>query len=336
MKKNKTFIIAEVGVNHNGNIDTAKKLIIVAKKAGCDFVKFQSYKSENLVQSKTNIIGYQKKNLKRNLKQIDMLRKYQLTASDHSVLIDFCKKKKIKFLSSPFDTESLKLLFKLKVLDIKIASGEITHYALLNEVAKKAKRVFLSSGMSNLKDIKNALSILTKYNLKKKDLYVLHCHSDYPTEFKDVNLNAMKSIKKNLQVNIGYSDHTLGFETAISSIAMGAKVIEKHITLSKKMRGPDHPASMEPKEFYEFVKSIRNTEKLLGNNIKKPTKKELGIRKIIRKSIVAKFKINKGEKFSESNIISKRPEGGISSLYWNRVIGKKAKINFKRDDFIKL
>jgi N-acetylneuraminate synthase len=336
MKKNKTFIIAEVGVNHNGNIDTAKKLIIVAKKAGCDFVKFQSYKSENLVQSKTSMIGYQKKNLKRNLKQIDMLKKYQLSAEDHSLLIEFCRKKKIKFLSSPFDTESLKLLFKLRVLDIKIASGEITHYALLNEIAKKAKRVFLSSGMSNLKDIRNALTILTKYKLKKKDLYVLHCHSDYPTEFKDVNLNAMKSIKKNLQVNVGYSDHTLGFETAISSVAMGAKVIEKHITLSKKMRGPDHPASMEPKEFYEFVKSIRNTEKLLGYNIKKPTKKELRIRKIIRKSIVAKYKINKGEKFSESNIISKRPEGGISSLYWNRVIGKKAKINFNKDDFIKL
>ena len=170
----------------------------------------------------------------------------------------------------------------------------------------------------------------------KDELTILHCNTDYPTSMADVNLKAMSSMAKFFGLNVGYSDHTLGFETAISSIAMGAKVIEKHITLSKKMRGPDHPASMEPKEFYEFVKSIRNTEKLLGNNIKKPTKKELGIRKIIRKSIVAKFKINKGEKFSESNIISKRPEGGISSLYWNRVIGKKAKINFKRDDFIKL
>ena len=335
MTKNKTLIIAEVGVNHNGNINVAKKLINIAKKAGCDFVKFQSFKAENLVQSKTKIIGYQQKNLKKKITQIDMLKNYELTENDHKILINYCKKKKINFLSSPFDVESLKLLFNLNIFSIKIPSGEITHYILLKQIAKRAKKVFLSTGMSNIKEIKNALSILTGYGLKKKYIYIMHCHSDYPTKLKDVNLNALKLIKKNFQVKVGYSDHTLGDETAIASVAMGAKVIEKHITLEKKMIGPDHAASMEPEEFYKFVQSIRRTEVLLGSEKKEPSTNEMKIKKNIRKSIVAKYKIKKGEVITEKNIISKRPEGGISSLYWNKVIGKKAKHNFKKDDFIK-
>ena len=335
MTKNKTLIIAEVGVNHNGNINVAKKLINIAKKAGCDFVKFQSFKAENLVQSKTKIIGYQQKNLKKKITQIDMLKNYELTENDHKILINYCKKKKINFLSSPFDVESLKLLFNLNIFSIKIPSGEITHYILLKQIAKRAKKVFLSTGMSNIKEIKNALSILTGYGLKKKNIYIMHCHTDYPTKLKDVNLNALKLIRKKFQVKVGYSDHTLGYETAVASVAMGAKVIEKHITLGKKMIGPDHAASMEPKEFYKFVKSIRKTEELLGSEKKEPSINEIKVKKNIRKSIVAKYEIKKGELLCEKNIISKRPEGGISSLYWNKVIGKKAKYNFKKDDFIK-
>ena len=229
----------------------------------------------------------------------------------------------------------MKLLFNLNIFSIKIASGEITHYILLKEIAKRAKKVFLSTGMSNIKEIKNALNILTHHGLKKKNIYIMHCHTDYPTKLKDVNLNALKLIRKKFQVKVGYSDHTLGYETAVASVAMGAKVIEKHITLGKKMIGPDHAASMEPGEFYKFVKSIRKTEELLGSEKKEPSINEIKIKKNIRKSIVAKYEIKKGELLCEKNIISKRPEGGISSLYWNKVIGKKAKYNFKKDDFIK-
>jgi len=337
MNKKKVIIIGEIGVNHNGNINTAKKLIIVAKKDGCDFVKFQSFKAINLVKQETGIAGYQKNNLKKkNIKQIDMLKQYELSVKDHVKLINFCKRKKIKFLSSPFDTDSLKLLFKLGVKNIKIASGEITHYPLLRDIGKGAKKVFLSTGMANLAETKSALKILTKNGLKKKNIIILHCHSDYPTKLKDVNLNALKSIKKDLKVEVGYSDHTLGFETAVSAVAMGAQVIEKHITLNKNMIGPDHQASMEPKKFFQFTNSIRNTEKLLGSNNKIPTKTELKTRTIVRKSIVAKFEIKKGELFCEKNIISKRPEGGISPLKWKKVVGKRSKYNFKKDDFIKL
>ena len=337
MNKFKSIIIAEVGVNHNGNIEIAKKLINLAKRAGCDFVKFQSFVSSNLVRQKTRVARYQKKNLKKiSLKQIDMLKKYELSVDDHKKLINHCKKKKIKFLSSPFDTDSLKLLFKLGVKNIKIASGEISHYPLLREIAKKANKVFLSSGMSSLKEIKIALKILQRYGLKKENIVVLHCHSDYPTKLKNVNLRAMKTIKENFKTKVGYSDHTLGFETAIAAIAMGASVIEKHITLSKKMVGPDHIASMEPKTFLNFTKFIRNTEQLLGTNKKSPSKIELKNRMLVRKSIVAKLDIKKGDRFSEKNIISKRPEGGISPLKWREIIGKRSKYYFKQDDFIKI
>lgn len=337
MKKNKTLIIAEIGVNHNGKINLAKKLINIAKKAGSDFVKFQSYNASSLVKQSTKVAKYQKKNLKKkDIRQIDMLKKYELSFEDHKRLINHCKKKKIKFLSSPFDNESLKLLFRLGIKNIKIASGEITNYPLLREIGKKAKKVFLSTGMSSLEEIKNALKILLDNGLKKRNLVILHCHSDYPTELKYVNLKAMKLIKETLKTKIGYSDHTLGFETAISAVALGASVIEKHITLNRNMIGPDHAASMEPKMFINFIKSIRNTEELMGTAKKKPSKIELKTKKLVRKSIVAKFDIKKGDKFSEINIISKRPEGGISPLKWKKIIGKRSKYNIKKDEFIKI
>jgi len=336
MKKNKTIIIAEIGVNHNGNINIAKKLINVAKKSGADYVKFQTFKAENLVRVNTQATQYQSKNLRKKITQFNLLKKFELSESDHNKIIKYCNKKKISFISSPFDLESLNLLFHLKIFDIKIASGEINNYIFLKNLAKKAKKIFISSGMSTLNEVSQAIKILIKNGAKRKSITILHCHTDYPTQLIDVNLFAMKTMKKKFNINVGYSDHTIGNETAIAAVALGAKVIEKHITLNKNMRGPDHKASMEPKNFFNYVKLIRNTETLLGSYLKKPSRSELKNKKLVRKSIVAKKNIKKGEIFSEFNTICKRPEGGISPINWNNVMGKKSKRNFRTDDFISL
>ena len=335
MKKLHTIIIAEVGVNHNGSLKLAKKLIDAAKKCKADYVKFQIYKTQEIIKEKTSTAIYQKKNT-RIKNQFNLLKNLELTDNNVYELIKYCKKKKISFLSSPFDLQSVNLIFKYKIFDIKIASGEINNYILLKKISQKAKKVFLSTGMSNLKEVVSAINILTKNGTKKKNISVLHCHSDYPTELKDVNLLAMKHIEKKMKINIGYSDHTTGNETSISAVALGATVLEKHITLNKKMNGPDHKASMEPKEFEAFVKSIRKTEILLGKSVKKPTKKELKNKPLVRKSIVARKNIYKGEKFNEQNITCKRPEGGISAIQWQKVIGKKSIFFFKTNEFIKL
>ena len=336
MKNNKVKIIAEIGVNHNGSIHVAKKLINVAKKSGADYVKFQSFKAENMVRAKTEIAKYQKKNLGKKVTQFNLLKKLELSNTDHDKIIKYCNKKKILFISSPFDMESLNLLFSLKIFVIKVASGEINNYIFLKKVAKKAKKIFISSGMSTLNEVSQAVKILVNNGAKKKNITILHCHTDYPTNLSDVNLFAMETIKKKLDIDVGYSDHTIGKETAIAAVSLGAKVIEKHITLKKSMKGPDHKASMEPNKFIDYVKSIRNTEILLGSHLKKPSKSELKNKKFVRKSIVAKKNIKKGEKFSEANLICKRPEGGISPIYWNRVVGKTSKKYFKIDDFINL
>ena len=335
-KRKRTIIIAEVGVNHNGSIKLAKKLIDSAKKAGCDYVKFQSFKTENLVKSNLDIVGYQKKNIKKNIKQYKMLKKVEFNDLQFKELINYCRKKRISFLSSPFDLESLKLLFKFKIKDIKIASGEITHYPLIKKIASSANKIFLSTGMSNMNEIGTAIKILLKNGANKNKIYLLHCHSDYPTILEDVNLLALKLFKEKFKLKIGYSDHTLGTETSIAAIALGASVIEKHITIKRNMVGPDHLASMEINELPNFVKSIKNTEKLLGKKIKIPSKKELKIKKWVRKSIVAKTFIKKNTIFSDKNIICKRPEGGLTPFDWDSVIGKKAKHNFKKDEFIRL
>ena len=336
MKKNKTIIIAEIGVNHNGNINIAKKLINVAKKSGADYVKFQTFKAENLVRVNTQATQYQSKNLRKKITQFNLLKKFELSESDHNKIIKYCNKKKISFISSPFDLESLNLLFHLKIFDIKIASGEINNYIFLKNLAKKAKKIFISSGMSTLNEVSQAIKILIKNGAKRKSITILHCHTDYPTQLIDVNLFAMKTMKKKFNINVGYSDHTIGNETAIAAVALGAKVIEKHITLNKNMRGPDHKASMEPKIFFNYVKLIKNTETLLGSYLKKPSRSELKNKKLVRKSIVAKRNIKRGEIFSEVNLICKRPEGGISPINWNNVMGKKSKRNFRTDDFISL
>jgi N,N'-diacetyllegionaminate synthase len=332
--KNKIIIIAEVGINHNGSILNAKKLINLAKRAGADYVKFQSYKSNNLVCENFNISNYQLRNIKKRITQFDLLKKYELNENQHKEIIRYCKKKKIRFLSSPFDTDSLSLLYSLNIFDIKIPSGEINNYILLKKIAQRAKKIFLSTGMSKINEIGQAIKILINNGALKKNITVLHCHSDYPTNLSDVNLLAMLTIASRFKVRIGYSDHTLGKETGIAAAALGAQVLEKHITLSKNMRGPDHKASMNPKQFIDYVSSIRKTENLLGSYIKKPSKSEILNKRFTRKSIVAKVNIKKGELFSESNIISKRPEGGVSPLLWNNFINKKAKKNFLKDQFI--
>ena len=333
----KILIIAEAGVNHNGDLSLAKKLIVSAKKAGAHYIKFQSFKANNLVTKNAKSAGYQIKNMKKNVNQFKILKKLELSYNDHLNLKNYSKKKKIKFISSPFDLESLRMLFNLKIYDIKIPSGEINNYILLKNIAKKAKKIFLSTGMATMNEIKQALQVLTLNGASMKRITVLHCHTDYPSNLYDINLLAMDKIKKTFKkIDVGYSDHTLGNETAIAAVALGAKVIEKHITLNKKLPGPDHKASLTPDEFKNYIKSINNTIELLGTNKKAPSLIEIKNKKLVRKSIVAKKFIKKGQKFSENNITCKRPEGGLSPMKWKILIGKKSKKNFKEDEFIYL
>ena len=328
----KITIIAEAGVNHNGNINYAKKLVLMAKKAGADYVKFQTFKTDDLVKKNAPLANYQKN--KKLKSQYELLKKLELSESQHKVIINFCKKNKIKFLSTPFDIESCKLLKKLGLKIIKISSGEINNLPLLIEISNFAKKVILSTGMSNLSEIKNAIKILTRKHLKNKDITVLHCTTSYPARYEDVNILAINYLKKKLKNSIGYSDHTLGNEAAIAAVTLGASVIEKHITVNKSLTGPDHRASMDLHELISFVKSVRNTEIILTGNNKKPTNLEKINKLFIRKSIVAKKSIKRGEKFTTENITTKRPEGGISPLYWEKVIGKTAIKIFNYDDFI--
>ena len=328
----KLTIIAEAGVNHNGNISYAKKLIIYAKKSGADYIKFQTFKADNMVKKNTALVNYQKsKNFLKS--QYELLKRLELSEKQHEVIVNFCKKKKIKFLSTPFDIESCILLKKLGLKIIKISSGEIDNYPLLLEISKFAKKVIISTGMSTLLDIKKAIKILKK-NLKDKDITVLHCTTSYPTYSNEANILAISFLKKKFKNNIGYSDHTLGKNAAIAAVALGATVIEKHITLNKKLSGPDHKASLEPNEFLDFVRSLRNIQEILGIENKILTKTEKINKLLIRKSIVAKKNIKKGDKFTINNITTKRPQGGLSPMYWTKVIGKKSLKNFNYDDFI--
>lgn len=333
----RTLIIAEAGVNHNGDIRLAKKLVKVAAKAGADFVKFQTFVTENLVTKKLKKANYQIKNTKnRSQTQYDMLKKLELNFKHHKILINECKKNKIKFLSTPFDNSSIQLLTKLKMSYFKISSGDIDNLPFLRLIAKKNKKIFLSTGMSNLNDVKNAVKILIQGGTVKSNITILHCNTSYPTPINDVNLNAMKMIGKKLNIKYGYSDHTLGTDIPIAAVAMGASVIEKHFTIDRNMPGPDHAASLEPKELIEMVKSIKNVEKSFGNKNKIITKSERKNLPIAKKSIVAKKNIKKGEKFDEYNICVKRPGIGLKPMLWDKIINKKAKKNFKIDELIKL
>jgi N,N'-diacetyllegionaminate synthase len=326
------FIIAEAGVNHNGSIDLAKKLIDVAALAGADAVKFQTFKAENLVTKNAKRANYQKENTNTNETQYEMLKKLELNLDAHKELISYCKLKNIMFLSSPFDHESIDILNNLGLEIFKIPSGEITNLPYLKLIGKLNKKIILSTGMSDIDEVKNALEVLIDSGTGKDKIIVLHANSEYPTPMEDVNLRAMLEMGKKLEINFGYSDHTLGIEVDIAAVALGAKCIEKHLTLDHSMNGPDHKASLEPNQFEAMVAAIRNIEIALGSNIKKPTKSEIKNIKIVRKSIVAKTKIKKGEILSEKNLIAKRPAGGLSPMKWDEIIGTKATRHYNEDE----
>ena len=334
--KNKTIIIAEAGVNHNGNINLALKQVDIASKSRADYVKFQTYCTEDLVQRKVGLAGYQKKNLKSSSSQYKLLKRLELSESDHLKIIRRCKLRKIKFLSSPFDLRSINLLKKLKLNLLKIPSGEITNIPYLKKIGSLNKKLILSTGMSTSEEIKQAIDILTISGTKKKNITILHCSSQYPADKKNLNLLSIPFLKKKFKINAGYSDHSLGLQASLTAVALGAKVIEKHFTSNKKLSGPDQKASLSPKELMSFVQGIRDIESILGKNLKKPYSAELKNLKFIRKFIVANKNIKKGEKLSEKNITTKRSEVGIPASKWNLVIGKKAKKNFLYDENIEI
>lgn len=329
----KTIFIAEAGVNHNGKVSLAKKLIDIAKLANADFVKFQIFKADDLVTKKSPLALYQKKNIGKNISQYEMLKKLELSQKEHTLLINYCKKKKINYLASVFDIESLNFLRK-KSSSIKIPSGEITNYQLLKNIKKKKfHKIFLSSGASNILEIKKAISILGK-----KNLYILHANSEYPTKnLNDINLNVLKTLQNQLKIEkVGYSDHTIYREVPIIAVAMGANVIEKHFTINKKLKGPDHKASLSPQELIKTVSDIKKTNSILGSYLKKPTNSEKKNINIIRKSLFAKKNIFKNEVFNDKNIIFKRPLVKNNGHLYFSILGKKSKRNYKKNQLIKL
>lgn len=330
------FIIAEAGVNHNGSIELAARLIDVAVDAGADAVKFQTFKAENIISKHAPKANYQKETTDKNESQLEMVRKLELGEAEHKTLIEHCKEKGIMFMSAPFDLESIDLLLELGLEIMKIPSGEITNLPYLRKIGGLGKRIIMSTGMADLKEIEDALNILLQSGTDRTNITILHCNTEYPTPFEDVNLSAMLTIKDALNVNVGYSDHTLGIEAAIAAAALGADVIEKHFTLDKTMHGPDHKASLEPGELKAMVQAIRNIERSLGDGIKKPSSSEIKNIAVVRKSIVAKKCINKGEVFTTDNITSKRPGTGVNPMEWDNVIGKAAKGDFAEDEMIEL
>lgn len=328
------FIIAEAGVNHNGSIELAKKLIDVASDAGADAVKFQTFKAENLVSQNAQKANYQKETTDKEESQFDMIKKLELDIDTHKELINYCNSKNIMFLSTPFDLDSIDLLNDLELPIFKIPSGEITNLPYLRKIGKLNKKIILSTGMADMGEIEDALDILINCGTPKESITVLHANTMYPTPMKDVNLQAMVTIGDTFDIKFGYSDHTLGIEVDIGAVALGASVIEKHFTLDKSMEGPDHKASLEPDELFAMVRGIRNIEKALGSSIKKPSPSEIPNIKIVRKSIVAKEKIKKGEILTQDNLAVKRPADGISPMRWDEVVGSLASRDYNEDDII--
>lgn len=331
---NHVFIIAEAGINHNGSIELAKKLIDAAVEAGCDAVKFQTFKTENVISENAPKAEYQKEITGAQETQFAMVKKLELTYEQFAQLSEYCRTRKIMFLSTPFDLESVDFLASINIPIIKIPSGEITNFPYLRKVGALRKKIIMSTGMAELEEIKEAIDVLLKRGTKREDITILHCNTDYPTPFNDVNLRAMVTIQKMLGVNVGYSDHTLGIEVPVAAVALGASIIEKHFTLDKSMRGPDHRASLDPGELKSMVIVIRNIEKALGSATKKPSESEKKNILIARKSIVAACEIKKNEIFTEKNITCKRPGNGISPMKWDEILGTKARRSYKKDELI--
>ena len=328
------FIIAEAGVNHNGSMDLAKNLIDVAVESGADAVKFQTFKAKNLVSKNAQKADYQKHTTDIEESQFLMIKKLELDINAHQELIAYCNSKNILFLSTPFDHDSVDLLSNLGLEIFKIPSGEITNLPYLRKIGSLNKKVILSTGMADIGEIEDALDILITAGTIKDNITVLHANTMYPTPYEDVNLKAMLTIGNTFDIAYGYSDHTLGIEVGIAAVAMGASCIEKHFTLDKDMSGPDHKASLEPNELKNMVKSIRNIEKALGCKVKKPSKSEIPNIKIVRKSIIAKSTIQKGDLLTEDNLSIKRPGDGINPMRWDEVIGTIASQNYVIDEFI--
>ena len=334
-KINKVFIIAEAGVNHNGSIELAKKLIDIAVEAKVDAVKFQTFKASNLVSKNAQKADYQKNNMNdADDSQFNMLKKLELDIDTHKELIAYCNSKNIMFLSTPFDHDSIELLNDLGLEIFKIPSGEITNLPYLRHIGKLNKKVILSTGMADIGEIEDALDVLYKAGTKKENITVLHANTMYPTPMEDVNLRAMITIGNTFDVAYGYSDHTLGIEIPTAAVAMGASCIEKHFTLDCTMEGPDHKASLEPHELKAMVEAIRNIELALGSSIKKPSKSETPNINIARKSIVAKCDIKKGEIFTENNLTIKRPGNGINPMRWDEIVGTVANKDYEYDEII--
>ena len=330
------FIIAEAGVNHNGSITIAKKMIDRAKEIGADAIKFQSFKADKLTVKNAQKAAYQKNTTEQDQSQYEMLKSLELSKESHFELFNYCKLKNIVFLSSPFDMDSIDLLVDIGVEQFKVPSGEINNIPYLRKLGQFGKPILLSTGMSTLGEIENALTVLTDAGIEKNRITVLHCNTEYPTPMEDVNLRAMLTIKNAFGVNVGYSDHTKGIEVAIAAVAMGAAVIEKHFTLDRSMPGPDQLASIECDMFESMVKAIRNIEIALGDGIKVPSQSELKNKEIVRKSIVAITSIKKGQKFTKENIGLKRPATGLPPLFWDFVIGKTAQREYDPDELIDL
>lgn len=327
-------IIAEAGVNHNGSMELAKEMVKEAKKAGADYIKFQTFVPEKLVSQFAEKADYQKKTTGREESQLEMLKKLALTKQNFIELKKYCEEIGIGFISTPFDLESITFLNQLEMDFWKIPSGEITNLPYLEAIGKTRRKVILSTGMCEMSEIENAITILEKNGTK--DITVLHCNTDYPTPYEDVNLLAMKHIEEVFHRPVGYSDHTVGIEVSIAAAALGAVVLEKHFTLSKEMEGPDHKASLEPMELFQMIQAVRNIEKSLGDRRKKRSVSEEKNCVVARKSIVAKKTIKAGEVFTEANLTVKRPGNGISPMKWKEIIGTQAKRDFFEDELIDL
>ena len=338
--KNNCIIIAEAGVNHNGDLNMAKELIKVAAEAGADYVKFQTFSADKLVTKTAKQAAYQKKNLQsgENDSQYSMLKKLELSRADHDELLKTCEYYGIKFLSTAFDNENLIYLSRDLDLDyIKIPSGEMTNYPYLRLAAQLKKPVILSTGMATLPEILESVEVLVKHGVPKEQLYILHCTTEYPALVSEVNLRSMDTIAEATGCKVGYSDHTMGIDVSVAAAARGATVIEKHFTLDRTLPGPDHPASLEPDELKRMVIAIRNVQRAIGDGIKQPASaRERGNRDVARKSIVAACSIKKGEVFTEENLTAKRPGTGISPMRWPEVIGTTANRDYNENDLIEL
>ena len=329
------LIIAEAGVNHNGSMLIAKQLVDAAVDSGVDIIKFQTFKAEKLVSKAAKQAEYQKKNIGDGSdSQYEMLKKLELSEDDHKELIAYCQEKGIRFWSTAFDFESMDYLHSLQLGLWKIPSGEITNYPFLKKIASYGEDVIMSTGMCDEQDIQNAIDVLLKSGLKKEQITLLHCNTQYPTPYCDVNLNAIISIKNTFGMKVGYSDHTQGIEVSIAAVALGATVIEKHFTIDQNLPGPDHKASLEPKDLKSMVTFIRHIEQALGDGIKKVSDSEKANISVARKSIVAACPIKKGELLTEDNLTVKRPGTGLSPMLWEQVIGTRAVKDYEEEDLI--